>query len=377
MFSKITTLFLLVFLTTVSLQAQLTTPAGGGNQKSIVTQYIGGLAHVTIKYNSPDVTAPNGDSRKGKIWGQLVPYGMAPNNFGTAKAIPWRAGANENTIVKFSHDVMVQGKALAAGAYGLHMIPQENGPWTLIFSKNTTSWGSYFYDESEDALRVETTPESAPFHEWLTFEFIDRQPESATVALFWEELMIPFKIEVKDLTDAYLANMKKELRGSTGFQWQNWVQAANYANQNGASEQALEWAEAAISAPFIGQANFTTLSTKAQVLMKMKKSEEALAIMDKAIDHPTASAGQIHQYGRQLITQGMKDKALKVFKHNHEKFDGAWPTSVGLARGYSAVGEFDKALMYAKKAAEEAPDQLNKDSMAKAVEKLMKKEDIN
>jgi tetratricopeptide (TPR) repeat protein len=378
MFSKITSLCLLLFMTSLSLQAQLSTPPSGNNQKSIVTQYIGSLAHVTIDYNSPDVTAPNGDSRKGKIWGQLVPYGLSPNNFGTAKEMPWRAGANENTVITFSHDVQVQGKALAAGAYGFHIIPRENAPWTLIFSKNTSSWGSYFYNESEDALRVETTPESAPYHEWLTYEFIDRQPASTTLALYWDELMIPFTIEVPKMSDLYLSKMEKDLRGSLGFSWQNLVQAASYAVQSGADlDQALEWANAAVSAPFVGQPNYTTLSTQAQVLQAMGKEKEAMASMQQAIEHPSASSAQIHGYGRQLLTEGKKEEAMKIFTFNYEKFGGAWPTEVGMARGYSAIGEYAKALKHAQKAVEQAPDQLNKDALVQAVEKLKKKEDIN
>lgn len=378
MFSKITSLCLLLFMTSLSLQAQLSTPPSGNNQKSVVTQYIGSLAKVTIDYNSPDVTAPNGDSRKGKIWGQLVPYGLAANNFGTAKEMPWRAGANENTVITFSHDVEVQGKALAAGAYGFHIIPQENGPWTLIFSKNTTSWGSYFYDEKEDALRVETTPEAAPYHEWLSYEFIDRQAVSTTVALFWDELMIPFTIEVPEISELYLSKMEEDLRGSLGFSWQNLVQAANYAVQSGADlDQALAWANAAVSAPFVGQPNYTTLATQAQVLQAMGKEAEAIASMQQAIEHPSASSNQIHGYGRQLITQGKKEKAMEVFTFNYEKFNGAWPTEVGMARAYSAMGEYEKALKHAQKAVEQAPDQLNKDALVEAVEKLKKKEDIN
>ena len=378
MFSKITSLCLLLFMTSLSLQAQLSTPPSGNNQKSVVTQYIGSLAKVTIDYNSPDVTAPNGDSRKGKIWGQLVPYGLAANNFGTAKEMPWRAGANENTVITFSHDVEVQGKALAAGTYGFHIIPQENGPWTLIFSKNTTSWGSYFYDEKEDALRVETTPETAPYHEWLSYEFIDRQPASTTVALFWDELMIPFTIEVPEISELYLSKMEEDLRGSLGFSWQNLVQAANYAVQSGADlDQALAWANAAVSAPFVGQPNYTTLATQAQVLQAMGKEAEAIASMQQAIEHPSASSNQIHGYGRQLITQGKKEKAMEVFTFNYEKFNGAWPTEVGMARAYSAMGEYEKALKHAQKAVEQAPDQLNKDALVEAVEKLKKKEDIN
>src|SRR5687767_7655656 len=114
--------------------AQITTPPSGDNQKASVTQYIG-LVAVTIDYNSPDVHAPNGEDRAGKIWGTLVPYGVIDDPFGTCTECPWRAGANENTVFTVSHDVKIEGQPLPAGRYGLHMIagPEE---WTVIFSKN-------------------------------------------------------------------------------------------------------------------------------------------------------------------------------------------------------------------------------------------------
>ena len=113
--------------------AQLSLPPGGGNQKSVTTQYIGALVYVTVTYNSPDVTSPQGEDRTGKIWGQLVPHGMNNLGFGSAKESPWRAGANENTTIQFSHDVEVQGQPIKAGTYGFHIITQETGDWTIIF----------------------------------------------------------------------------------------------------------------------------------------------------------------------------------------------------------------------------------------------------
>lgn len=375
---RITQLFLLLAFSITCLNAQITTPPSGGNQKSIVTQYIGAIAYVSVVYNSPDVTAPNGQDRKGKIWGQLVPYGMTPNNFGSAKEIPWRAGSNENTVIEFSHDVMVQGKALKAGTYGFHIIPQESGPWTLIFSKATTAWGSYFYDAADDALRVETTPAENDYTEWLTYEFIDRQPESAVLALKWENLKIPFKIELSDAKAMYVDKMRSDLKGSTGFQYQAWVSAVNYCVANDVNlEEALVWAENAISSPFVGQEDFTTLSTKASVLSKLNRMGEAIETMDKAVKHPSASVLQIHGFGRQLVSLGQKKKALEIFKYNAERFGDVWPIHVGLARGYSAVGDYDKALEHAKLAHGQAPDQLNKDSLAQMMEKLKKKEDVN
>ncbi|NND34562.1 MAG: DUF2911 domain-containing protein [Saprospiraceae bacterium] len=376
---KILLLGAILALSTLTISAQsLDTPPSGDNQKASVTQYIGGMAKVTVNYSSPDVTGPSGEDRKGKIWGQLVPYGLTNLGFGNGNPGPWRAGANENTVIKFSHDVKIEGRDLPAGAYGLHLIVNETGPWTWIFSKNTTQWGSYFYNEADDALRVDVDPQSTEHTEWLTYEFIDRQPTSATLALKWESKLVPMRIEVKDYNDVYVHHFSRQLEGAAGFNYQNWVAASQFCvNNNTNLEKALVWADAAINAPFVGVKNFATLQNKAAVLMKMDKMDEAEETMMAAVEDPGANPGQIHQFGRQLIGMGLKDKALKLFEYNYERFNGAWPTNVGMARGLAAVGRYDEALKYAELAHEEAPDQLNKDGMKAAVEKLKMKQDIN
>jgi tetratricopeptide (TPR) repeat protein len=351
-------------------QGGLTLPPSGDNQRASVSQNLG-LVTVTVAYSSPNVTGPNAEDRRGKIWGTLVPWGLAPNSFGSATEMPWRAGANENTTVTFSHDVRVQGKPLAAGTYGLHVVPQERGPWTVIFSRDSTSWGSFFYDAAHDELRVEATPEPAPFREWLSYDFADRERASATLALQWEELRLPLRIEVPDLLALYVDAIRKELRSSPGFTWQNWNAAATFLlGENRELEQALEWAEAAISQPFIGQTNFITLSTKALVLSRLGRGDDAATALSTAMDHPTADATQVHQLGRLLIAQGNAKTALMVFQKNFDKHQGAWPTHVGMARGLSAAGDYAKALEHAKKALAQAPDPINKTSLEQMVANL-------
>jgi tetratricopeptide (TPR) repeat protein len=323
----------------------LTLPPDGGNQRAEVSQQIG-LVRASIEYSSPDVHGPNGEDRRGKIWGGLVPYGIHDLGFNNAKG-PWRAGANENTVFTVSHDVTIEGKPLKAGRYGLHMLAGEN-EFTIIFSNNSTSWGSFSYKEAEDALRVTVKPEKAPYREWLTYDFVDRQPDRATVALLWEELRIPFTIAVPDMPALYIENMRRELRNAQGFQSQGWQAAAQYCLQNNRNlEEALTWAENAISQPGIGQANFSTLSTKAQILERLKKTTEATAVMAQAMDHPSAQPIEIHQYGRRLLAEGKAKEALAVFQKNAARFKDAWPVHVGLARGYSAIGDYKTALKHA------------------------------
>ena len=159
--------------------------------KASVTQRLGVDTDITIEYSRPGVKGR-------KIWGELVPFGMAPGNKSSKnKPYPWRAGANENTTIEFNHDLLIEGKKLPAGKYGIHMIPSETD-WVVIFSKNNSAWGSYSYNQDEDALRITVTPIKACYQEWLAFGFDDLAGTSATAFLHWVELKVPFKIKLAE-----------------------------------------------------------------------------------------------------------------------------------------------------------------------------------
>lgn len=335
----------------------LTLPPSGNNQKAEVSQWIGPVK-VTINYSSPAVHAANGTDRTGHIWGELVPYGLTNLGFGTTTAGPWRAGANENTTIHFSHDVKINGKDLKAGTYGLHLIVEKDKPWTYIFSNNSTSWGSFFYNDKEDALRVTTTPSESDFTEYLTYTFEERKPTSAVTALYWENKKIPFTVEVPNVNDIYVAALRNELRNSQGFSFLNFANAANFCATNKINlEEALTWADAAISAPFIGQENFFTLQTKAAVQRAMGRENDAMLTMDKAINHPTATVAQIHGYGRTLLNAGNNDKAMEIFKLNAKRNpNDKFTTNVGLARGYTAIGDKKNAIKFWEVALNNIPE---------------------
>ncbi|HEX7152142.1 MAG TPA: DUF2911 domain-containing protein [Thermoanaerobaculia bacterium] len=369
---------LAVLVSTAALAQTLTSlPASGDNQKSSTTQYIGPVA-VTIDYSSPDVRGPRGEDRRGKIFGtDVAPYGLSDLGFGPCgKNCPWRAGANENTVFTVSHDVKVNGQPLPAGRYGLHMIPDPN-EWTIIFSKNSSSWGSYYYTPSEDVLRVKAKPAKGNYTEWLTYDFIDRRPDRTTVALRWEDLEVPFTVTVDNVVDLHVANLRDELRTYRGFDQNSWIAAARWALQAKRPEVALEWADIAVNRPGPGIENFNSLMLLADAQEAAGKATESKATRDRAMNHATATAGGIHQYGRLLLQQGKKEDALRIFELNAKRHPNAWPVNVGLARGYSAVGRYKDALKHAKLAAAQAPDDLNRKSMTDAVAKLEKGQDIN
>lgn len=338
-------------------QAQsLVLPPNGNNQKSQVTQFIGPV-EISITYSSPHVHTPKGDDRTGHIWGELVPYGFQPQG-GGFNPMPWRAGANENTVIKFSHDVKLEGKDLKAGTYGLFLAPSKDGQWTWIFSSNSTSWGSFFYKPEEDVLRVDVSTADAPFTEYLTYGFDDRTPNSATAYLQWEKKRIPFKVEVSNVNDIYLSTIRNQLRSPVGFDYRNFSQAANFCAQNKINlEEALTWATRATDPFQGGKEEINTFQAKAAVLRAMGKEGEADALVDKAIKLPSSSVTEIHQYARGLLNAGKKEKAMEAFKYNSQRFpEEKFTPNVGLARGYTAMGDTKNAIKYWELAIKNIPD---------------------
>ncbi len=298
------------------------------SQAASVTQHIG-ITEITVDYHRPLVN-------EREVWGKLVPYdGGSP--------FPWRAGANENTTITFADDVKVEGQDLKAGTYGLHMIPSE-GEWIVMFSNNSTSWGSFTYKAEEDALRVNVTPVDTHMSaEALTYVFVDVKADSTVLALRWEKKKVPIKIEVP-VHEIAAASFNNELRSVPGFLWRGWNQAAQYSLTNDYDlEQGLKWADQALTNPFAGDKNFTTLKTKADILEKMGKSDESAALMEEAL--PLGKVGEIHFYGRSFIASEDFDKALEIFKYNKEKHpNDKFTVYVGLARGYQAAGNKKMAI---------------------------------
>lgn len=356
-------------LVAATLDAQtVTLPAASPRAQVVQTV---GITKVSVDYSRPSV---NGR----QLWGSLVPYGFNNLGFGTAETSPWRAGADVNTIISFSDPVTVQGETLPAGKYGFFLAIEEDGSATAIFSHNSTSWGSFYYEPEEDALRVSTALEdSTPFVEQLAYRFTAVTETSAELALYWGDSKIPLSLEV-DTPQIVFANLKRELRSGGQFGDIGFARAANYLLEHDLElETALAWADHAANGPFVGERDFTNLSLKARILQKLGRTEEADAVMDEAL--PLAGKFDIHQYGRQLIAIGQKERALEVFQLNAEKFPGEWPTYYGLARGYSAIGDYAKALEYLEKAKENIPegDLLNPPAIEANLEKLRAGEDIN
>jgi len=363
-----TGLFALLLLQQTA-NAQLTTLPKGGNKKAMVSEQAG-LTDIIINYSRPSVKG-----REGKIWGDLVPFGYNYLGFGSSKAAPWRAGANECTTIEFSTDVTIEGKPLAAGKYGFFIATGKDES-TLIFSKNSTTWGSYFYDPAEDALRVPCRQQvlDKPV-EFLQYVFQNQTSSGVTIALQWEKWMFPFKVDT-DVKKNQAASFRKELQGHKGFSSQVFVQAANWCADNNTNlEEGLSWAESAITEQYIGEKNFRTLNTKARLLKLLGKASESAAIMQEAI--PLGSMIEVHDYAQQLMGAKNTSAAAEVFKANYKKFPNVFTTNMGMARALSSEEKFKEALKYVTAAKLQAPDDANKSMVAEVIGKLKENKDIN
>ena len=320
------------------------------SQHAVISQRIG-ITDITISYHRPLVN-------NRKVWDGLVPYGKV-----------WRAGANENTTITFSDPVTIEGKAVDKGTYGLHMIPNAD-QWTIIFSKNSTSWGSFTYNESEDALRVNVKPQATEMHNALTYDFDQLQPDSAVVTLAWEKVAVPFKVGV-DVHNVVQASLKNQLRNLSQYTWMSWDDAANYLlTEKIALDDALTYAGKSIET----EDRYDNEHTKSQVLTALNRKDDSALALKKALD--LANPLQVHIYARGLQGEKRNDEAFAIFRENAKKHPDQWFVHSGLARIYCAQGKFDDAAKEMKVALAGAPEN-QKTYVDGLVKRLEAKQDIN
>ena len=322
------------------------------SQRASVSQRIG-ITDITINYHRPQVKG-----RKVFGPGSAQAYGQV-----------WRAGANENTTINFTNDVTVEGKPLAKGVYGLHMIPGESD-WTVIFSKNSTSWGSFTYDAAEDALRVTVKSHPAEMEEALVYDFDNVHHNEATIVMRWEKVAVPIHVEA-DTQATVLASLHNQLRARAQYEWNAWSEAAEYLMDNKASaDEALKDAERSIQI----EDRFENEMDRARALEMLNRNDDAKAARAKAMSLGTQQ--QVHSFGRQLQIAGKKDEALEVFRANIKKDPNSWVAHNELSRLAVAKGDFDTAVKEMKLAGTLVPEAA-KPQIDAIVKRLENKEDIN
>ena len=325
---------MLVALASTTAYTQITTPRTP-SPAATVTQTIG-ISTVTVKYSRPSV--------KGReIWGALVPYGWNVQQFGTGNSAPWRAGANENTVIQFSHDAKVEGQPVPAGSYGLTFVINKDNTGEVILSKDYKSWGSFFYDPKQDLMRAKIQLRTIPQTELLTYDFINNTKTSSELVLDWEKKQFPVKIEF-DVDNIVMANAAEELKGPLGFNWMGPASAANYALQNKVNlEQGLKWIDQAIAQ----NNSFATLSIKSNILKETGNTAESEKIMTDALE--IATENELNNYGYQLLNAGNHDKAIEILILNTKRHPKSANTWDSLGEAYATKGDKKNAIINFKK----------------------------
>jgi hypothetical protein len=320
------------------------------SQHALLTQRLG-VTDITINYHRPLVKGR-------KVFGGIVPYGQV-----------WRAGANENTTITFTDPMSIDGQSLAAGTYGLHMIPGEN-EWTVIFSKMATAWGSFTYNEKEDALRVKVKPQDATFHEALTYDFDQPTADSAVVIMSWDKVAVPFKVGV-NVHEAVQQSLQKQMRGLAQYTWEGWDDASNYwIKEKTNYDTALKYADESIGQ----EKRFDNLMTKSKALDGLGRKTEAASLREEALT--LGNSQQLYGYGRQLQRDKNQEQAFAVYRAAYKRYPNDWLSHAGMARIYCSQADFDNAVKEMQLAQDNAPEQA-KTQVGGLVKRLQSKEDIN
>ncbi|MFY0690046.1 MAG: DUF2911 domain-containing protein [Cyclobacteriaceae bacterium] len=344
---KIKLFFLLLLSTVTFTQAQFHTLTIPQASNAVTETQRLGVTDITITYGSP---ALNGRD----VWNN--PYVIPQNGF----PIAWRAGANINTTLTFSTDVLIEGEQLAAGTYGFHVIPRGD-TYTLLFAHNSQQWGSYYLDTVADiTLRVDVMSKECPQTEKLDYRFINWTEYSVELGVEWADKRIPFTVSV-DLNKTVVESFRKELRGINTYHWQAWNDAAQwclYHNTN--MEEALVWANRSINGGFNGFAankNITNLSTKARILKSMDRANDVDGVIGE-IRNLTLTADETSEFGHLMIQMEKYDVGIEGCTEGLKTYKDNLPIMIRRSVLFYYAGDAKKAVKDAKKALSLAPVQL-------------------
>ncbi|HEY4619089.1 MAG TPA: DUF2911 domain-containing protein [Flavobacterium sp.] len=214
---------LAIIITQFTIEAQVKTPQA--SPKATITQVVG-LTDVEVVYSRPS-------ARGRAVFGNLVPFGKL-----------WRTGANENTTISFSDDVIIGGKTLKKGKYAIYTIPNIES-WEVIFYANTDNWGTpQEFKESDVALRTTVKEESMPkAMDTFTIGINGLSSDSAFLEMYWENSFVSLKFEVPTQKTA-IANIEKALSGPSAG---DYFSAAQYFYQsNGDINKAKSYVDKAL-----------------------------------------------------------------------------------------------------------------------------------
>lgn len=314
-----------------------------------------GISKITINYSRPSV--------KGRqVWGTLVPYGYT--KIASGADAPWRAGANENTTIEFTHDAKVEGKSVPAGKYGLFFVINADNTGEVILSKDNRSWGHFFYNPANDLMRAPITIKENAMTENLTYEFTNLSKNGTELVLNWEKKQFPVKIEFA-VDQIVMANANEELRGQLGFMWQGYASAAGYAAANKINnEQAMKWIDQALTQ----NKSFPTLQVKSQLLRQSGQTAEADKTLKEAV--AVATENELNAFGYQLLGIGQHDRAIEMLTLNTEKHPESANCWDSLGEAYATKGDNKNAIKNFRKALTLNPNDATRANSEKFLKQL-------
>lgn len=324
--------FILLVAMPIGLRAQFHTMTMPNASPHVIETQELGVTKITVDYYAPSV-------RGRKVFETVVPFEGDP--------IPWRAGANMNTRIKFSTDVKINGVDFPAGSYGYHIIPRKNGPWEILFASNDNLWGSYYLDTKKDIYKeIKVEPTTCAFQEIMNFDFNNRTDSTVVVALQWEETSIPLTLEV-DLNKTVLSQFRSELRGINTYRWEAWNDAARWClNRNINLEEALSWADRSINGGYGGFAankNINNMQTKVELMYRLKKTAKIPDMVDEAkgmIEQPH----EAYYFGEALLKAKAYPLAKDFFAGALEKYPDVWYIPMSVAATDYLMGKKKEAI---------------------------------
>jgi len=217
---------------------------------------------------------------------------------------------------------------------------------------------------------VTVKPQTTDLHDALAYDFDDVKPDATVVTMRWDKVAVPFKVHV-DVNAVVTASIHKQLYGLNQYYWEGWDDAAGYFLTNKINlDEALKYEDLSIQ----NEERYDNLMSKSKILEAMGRKQDADTFRAQALDR--ANALQLYVYGRQLQGDKKQDEAMAIYRSNAKKFPDYWTSHLGLARVYSAQGDFDNAVKEVKLSLVGAPD-ANKSALEGLVKRLQNKEDIN
>jgi hypothetical protein len=270
-----------------------------------------------------------------------VPYGWDKNGSAIGLESPWRAGANENTILHLSHDAKVEGTLVPAGDYGLFFIVNKDNTGELILSKDYKSWGAFWYNPKQDQMRAKSTIRDVPQSvEKLYYSFDTVSRTWAALDLNWAKKQFPVKIEFA-VDEIVIDNAREVLNGQTAFLYQNLNAAANYSlAHNIDTALGMKWINRSIAA---NPGSFNSLAIKAGFLKNAEDSNAAAKLMKEA--EPFATDAELNAYGYQLLGVQKYAQAIDVLKLNTVKHPENANTWDSLGEAYALSGDKKNAII--------------------------------